>query len=145
MLTLGWSDGNSFVPMMLSMFSSAKEDNRLAPMRDGIDKRTNGYQRRQESMKKSTDVLVEMVAMAMTAGTTARRHLLFDSWFAFPATIRRIHPGNAHHLHAQGHRQGHLRLERLASHPEGTVQRGPQAPRPGKSVGRGAFMQSVMN
>jgi Transposase DDE domain len=30
-----------------------------------------------------------MVATAMTAGTTAR-HLLFDSWFAFPATIRRI-------------------------------------------------------
>lgn len=89
MLTLGWSDGNSFVPMMLSMLSSAKEDNRLAPMRDGIDKRTNGYKRRQESMRKSTDVLVEMVALAMTAGTTAR-HLLFDSWFAFPATIRRI-------------------------------------------------------
>lgn len=30
MLTLGWSDGNSFVPMMLSMLSSAKNDNRLA-------------------------------------------------------------------------------------------------------------------
>jgi hypothetical protein len=89
MLTLGWSDGNSFVPMMLSMLSSAKEDNRLSPMRDGIDKRTNGYKRRQESVKKSTDVLVDMVTLAMTAETTAR-HLLFDSWFAFPATIRRI-------------------------------------------------------
>ncbi len=89
MLTLGWSDGNSFVPMMLSMLSSAKEDNRLSPMRDDIDKRTNGYKRRQESVRKSTDVLVDMVTMAMTAGTTAR-HLLFDSWFAFPATIRRI-------------------------------------------------------
>ncbi|ABQ25044.1 IS4-like element ISGur1 family transposase [Geotalea uraniireducens] len=89
MLTLGWSDGNSFVPMMLSMLSSAKDKNRLAPMREGIDKRTNGYQRRRESMRKSTDVLVDMVALAMKAGTTAR-HLLFDSWFAFPATIRRI-------------------------------------------------------
>ena len=89
MLTLGWSDGNSFVPMMLSMLSSAKEKNRLAPMRDGIDKRTNGYKRRQESMRKSTDVLVDMVKLAKTAQTTAR-HLLFDSWFAFPATIRRI-------------------------------------------------------
>ena len=95
MLTLGWSDGNSFVPMMLSMLSSAKEDNRLAPMRSGIDKRTNGYKRRQESMRKSTDVLVDMVTLAMTAGTTAR-HLLFDSWFAFPATIRRIHALGMH-------------------------------------------------
>jgi len=89
MLTLGWSDGNSFVPMALSMLSSANDKNRLAPMRDGIDKRTNGYKRRQESMRKSTDVLVDMVALAMTAGTRAH-HLLLDSWFAFPATIRRI-------------------------------------------------------
>ena len=95
MLTLGWSDGNSFVPMMLSMLSSANDDNRLAPMREGIDKRTNGYKRRQESMRKSTDVLVDMVALAITAGTTAR-HLLFDSWFAFPATIRRIHALGMH-------------------------------------------------
>lgn len=89
MLTLGWSDGNSFVPMMLSILSSAKEENRLATMRDGIDKRTNGYKRRQESVRKSTDVLVDMVNMAIDAGTTAR-HLVFDSWFAFPAIIRRI-------------------------------------------------------
>jgi hypothetical protein len=89
MLTLGWSDGNSFVPMMLSMLSSVNVNNRLAPMRTGIDKRTNGYKRRQESLRKSTDVLVDMVTLALTAGTTAR-HLLFDSWFAFPATIRRI-------------------------------------------------------
>lgn len=95
MLTLGWSDGNSFVPMMLSMLSSANEGNRLSPMRSGIDKRTNGYRRRQESMRKSTDMLVEMVSLAMTAGTTAR-HLLFDSWFAFPATIRRIHSLGMH-------------------------------------------------
>ena len=95
MLTLGWSDGNSFVPMMLSMLSSAKEDNRLAPMRAGIDKRTNGYKRRQESMRKATDVLVNMVALAMTAGTKAR-HLLVDSWFAYPATIRRIKAKGMH-------------------------------------------------
>jgi len=89
MLTLGWSDGNSVIPMMLSMLSSAKVENRLAPMRDGIDKRTSGYQRRKESMRKSTDILVEMVSLAMKAGTAAR-HLVFDSWFAFPDIIRRI-------------------------------------------------------
>ena len=89
MLTLGWSDGNSFIPMALSMLSSPNDKNRLAPMRDGIDKRTNGYKRRQESMRKSTDILVDMVALAIAAGTTAR-HLLVDSWFSFPVTIRRI-------------------------------------------------------
>jgi hypothetical protein len=75
--------------MALSMLSSATDKNRLAPMRDGIDKRTNGYKRRHESMRKSTYVLVDMVSLAMTAGTTAQ-HLLLDSCFAFPATIRRI-------------------------------------------------------
>lgn len=95
MLTLGWSDGNSFIPMQLSMLSSAKESNRLAPMRDDIDKRTNGYKRRVESMRKAPDVLVDMVAMAMEADTTAE-HLLFDSWFAFPSTIRRIHALGMH-------------------------------------------------
>ena len=89
MLTLGWSDGHSFIPMLFSVLSSAKDKNRLVPMRNGIDRRTNGYKRRRESISKSTDVLVEMVTMAIAAGTTAR-YLLFDSWFAFPATIMRI-------------------------------------------------------
>ena len=87
MLTLGWPDGNSFVPMLFSMLSSSKEENRLAAMRTDLDKRTNGYKRRQESLKKSPDVLVELVEVAM-AGTKAR-YLLFDSWFSAPATVRR--------------------------------------------------------
>ena len=89
MLTMGWCDGGSFIPMLLSILSSAKEKNRLVPMRDDLDKRTNGYKRRKESTRKSTDVLVDMVSLAIAAGITAR-HLLFDSWFAFPATIRKI-------------------------------------------------------
>lgn len=89
MLTMGWCDGGSFIPILLSMLSSAKEKNRLAPMRDDLDKRSNGYKRRKESTRKSTDVLVDMVSLAITTGITAR-HLLFDSWFAFPATIRKI-------------------------------------------------------
>ena len=95
MLTLGWSDGHSFIPMALSLLSSAKETNRLAPMRADLDKRTTGYRRRQESMRKATDVLVDLVTMAVAAGTTAR-HLLVDSWFAYPATIRRLHEQGMH-------------------------------------------------
>jgi len=89
MLTMGWSDGGSFIPLLLSLLSSVEEKNRLAPMRGDLDKRTNGYKRRQESIRKSTDVLIDMVYVAMAAGVKAR-HLLFDSWFAFPATIRKI-------------------------------------------------------
>lgn len=95
MLTVGWSDGNSFIPILLSLLSSATEKNRLVPMRDDLDKRTNGYKRRQESTRKSPDVLVDLVSMAMAAGIKAR-HLLFDSWFAFPGTIRKIHALGMH-------------------------------------------------
>jgi len=86
MLTLGWSDGGSFLPMMFSLLSSATEKSRLVPMRENLDKRTNGYKRRQESIRKSPDVLIDMVKLVLSAGVTAR-YLLFDSWFAFPATI----------------------------------------------------------
>lgn len=89
MLTMGWSDGGSFIPILLSLLSSAKEKSRLVPMRDDIDKRTNGYKRRQESIRQAPDVLVELVSLAMAAGIKAR-HLLFDSWFAFPGTIRKL-------------------------------------------------------
>lgn len=89
MITMGWSDGNSFIPLLFSLLSSTKEKNRLSPMRDNIDKRSNGYKRRKESIKKSTDVLVDLVSLAMASGIKAR-HLLFDSWFAFPLTIRKI-------------------------------------------------------
>jgi hypothetical protein len=89
LLTLGWSDGTTYMPVSFSLLSSSKEKNRLAPMREDIDKRTNGFKRRLESMTKSTQMLVELVSQALGKGITAD-YLLFDSWFAFPATIMRL-------------------------------------------------------
>jgi hypothetical protein len=86
LLTLGWSDGTTCLPVSFSLLSSSKEKNRLAPMRANIDKRTNGFKRRCESIRKSTQVLAELVAQAKAAGIAAD-YLLFDSWFSFPATI----------------------------------------------------------
>jgi hypothetical protein len=40
MLTFGWSDGYSFLPIDFTMLSSAKESNRYFNMNDGLDKRT---------------------------------------------------------------------------------------------------------
>ena len=63
--------------------------NRLVPLRTGLDRRTNGARRRREGIRKATDVLVEMVAEAVASGIKAS-HLLFDRWFAFPATMRKL-------------------------------------------------------
>ena len=89
MLTLGWSDGITYLPVSFSLLSSSKEKNRLFPMRKDIDKRTNGFKRRAESIRKSTQVLIELVAQAKAADIVAE-YLLFDSWFSFPATIIRL-------------------------------------------------------
>ena len=89
MLTLGWSDGITYLPVSFSLLSSSKEKNRLFPMRKDIDKRTNGFKRRAESIRKSTQVLIELVAQAKAVDIVAE-YLLFDSWFSFPATIIRL-------------------------------------------------------
>jgi hypothetical protein len=97
MLTLGWSDGISFLPVSCALLASSKEKNRLVPLRTDLDRRTNGARRRREGIRKATDVLVEMVAEAVASGIQAK-HLLFDSWFAYPVTLQRYilspsHPG----------------------------------------------------
>ena len=97
MLILGWSDGISFLPVSCALLASSKEKNRLVPLRTDIDRRTNGARRRRESICKATDVLVEMVDQAKTSGIKAR-HLLFDSWFAFPVTIRELLAKKMHTL-----------------------------------------------
>ena len=85
MLTLGWSDGSSYLPVSFSLLSSAKQKNRLSPMVE-VDKRTNGFKRRTESIRKAPDVLKELVKQANDSGISAD-YLLFDSWFSFPSTI----------------------------------------------------------
>jgi len=97
MLTLGWSDGISFLPVSCALLGSSKEKNRLVPLRTDLDRRTNGARRRREGIRKATDVLVEMVAEAMASGIQAS-HLLFDSWFAYPAIMRNLLAKGMHTL-----------------------------------------------
>jgi hypothetical protein len=97
MLTLGWSDGISFLPVSCALLASSKESNRLVPLRTDLDHRTNGARRRREGIGKATDVLVEMVAEAAASGIQAS-HLLFDSWFAYPATMRKLLAKGVHTL-----------------------------------------------
>ena len=61
MLTIGWSDGAIFLPVAFSLLSSEDPGNRYVEMNPDIDKRTNGYMRRRESIKKATDILVSLL------------------------------------------------------------------------------------
>lgn len=89
LLTLGWSDGNSFLPLDFVLCSSAEAGKRLQGIRKELDKRTCGYKRRLEAMAKSTSHLEPMVKRVLKMGIGAD-YILMDSWFCFPALLARL-------------------------------------------------------
>ena len=89
MLTLGWSDGNSFIPLAFSLLSSENISNRLVGISAAIDKRTNGYKARQEATQKGTSTLLQLLRQARQFGFTTQ-HVLFDSWFSFPVVLSEV-------------------------------------------------------
>lgn len=87
MLTMGWSDGHSFIPVDFSLLSSLKSS--INGMMEGIDKRTSGYKRRQEALLPAPQVIAAMLDRAITAGMTAS-YVLMDSWFTHAPLIQEI-------------------------------------------------------
>lgn len=85
MLTLGWSDGNSFVPINHCLLSAAKDRNLLCTG-NHYDGRSLAGRRRLQARRKATDVMVELIHSAQCAGISAR-YVLFDSWFSAPKTV----------------------------------------------------------
>lgn len=85
MLTLGWSNGNSFVPVSYSLLSATEDKNLICDGRH-YDARFLTGKRRRQSRRKATDVMVELIHSAQCAGITAK-YVLFDSWFSAPKTI----------------------------------------------------------
>ena len=89
LLTLGWSDGYSFIPVGFNMLSSANKSNRYQEVSDKIDRRTNGYKARKESMMKKTDAAVLLVERALDAGIQAD-YVLMDTWFTTEPMIQSL-------------------------------------------------------
>lgn len=87
MLTLGWSDGYSFVPTDFAMLSSGSKSNRYQEINDSIDKRTSGYKRRIESMQKKSDVAVQLIKNTLNQGIEAS-YVLMDTWFTHEPLIK---------------------------------------------------------
>jgi len=87
MLTLGWSDGTTFLPVAFSLLSSRQEKRILCPADSKVDKRSAGYKKRTEATKNSIETLLKL--LDSVKGLPAK-YLLFDSWFAFPRTIANV-------------------------------------------------------
>ncbi len=89
LLTLGWSDGASFLPLDFVLCSSANAQKRVQDIKKVLDKRTCGYRRRLEATTKSTDHLEDMVKRALTFGIKAD-YILMDSWFCWPKILAQL-------------------------------------------------------
>ena len=88
MLTLGWSDGNTFMPVN-SILLSSENDNTVVNIPESTDKRTNAYKRRKLSRSKANDAMITLIKEAKTACIKAS-YVLFDSWFASPDSICKV-------------------------------------------------------
>jgi hypothetical protein len=87
MLTLGWSDGATFMPIDFSLLSSKKSQ--INGISEKIDKRTSGYKRRKEALQTAPSQIPAMVERALSTGVDAS-YVLMDTWFTQPPLIQSI-------------------------------------------------------
>jgi len=88
MLSLGWSDGNTFLPVNSVLLSAEKPEKRINEAKV-VDKRSNAYKRRKLSVEKAPNAVLELLKEAKKAGIRAS-YVLFDSWFTSPKSIHAI-------------------------------------------------------
>lgn len=89
LLTLGWTDGFSFIPVAFNMLSSAKAARRIIDIKEGIDKRTNGYKNRMAAIVQKPDAAITMIKAALETGIEAG-YVLMDTWFTNEPFINQI-------------------------------------------------------
>ena len=88
MLTLGWSDGSTFLPVNSVLLSTENRKNRINEATE-VDKRTVGYKRRKLSLEKGTQAMLTLLDAAKKAAIPAK-YVLFDSWFSSPRTLHAV-------------------------------------------------------
>ena len=85
LMTLGWTDGNTFLPINSSLLASSKASNLIGPQ-EQYDGRSLAAHRRSLAQTKGTDVMIELIRTARKCGHTAD-YVLYDSWFSNPAQL----------------------------------------------------------
>lgn len=85
LLTLGWSDGNTFLPVNGCLLSTENQKNRINEAIT-MDKRSAGYLRRNLAQTKATAVVLELIKAAKKAMIPAS-YVLFDTWFCSPSSL----------------------------------------------------------
>ncbi len=87
MLTLGWSDGHTFMPVDFSLLSSKTSS--INGINEEIDKRCSGYKRRFEALQTAPEQIPAMIERALSNGVEAS-YVLMDTWFTQQPLIQAI-------------------------------------------------------
>ena len=89
LLTLGWSDGQTFLPISFRLLGSGDDSKLLEGSHVKEDRRTLATKRRIDARKPKPDLLLSM--LEAVKGTAAQaKYVLFDSWFSAPSAILSI-------------------------------------------------------
>lgn len=76
MLTLGWSDGNTLIPVNSCLLASAKESNLTGRVRN-LDKRSIAGKKRTHAQSKAPEAMLTLLDTAVSCGLSAD-YVLFD-------------------------------------------------------------------
>lgn len=82
-LTVGWSDGNTFLPVNFALMSTKKKENMIGNQPVTTDQRSIAGRRRTQAQRPMNAVTVELLKQAVALGIPAE-YVLFDSWFSSP-------------------------------------------------------------
>jgi hypothetical protein len=87
MLTLGLTDGATFIPFSFSLLSSYQKENQLYPMDSSLNKRSKRAKLQKESQEKAPEVFLKLLDEALKYCPLVST-ILLDSWFSFPSLIK---------------------------------------------------------
>ena len=87
LLTLGWSDGYSFLPCNFSLMTTVKK--LIVDISLDINKRSSGYKRRLEALIDKPTATLNLVKQTLSQGI-AVDNLLMDSWFTEAPLIKEV-------------------------------------------------------
>jgi len=89
LLTLGWTDGQTFVPVDYRVVASGDDKNLLEESHLNEDRRTLATRRRTDARKEKPALVNDMLDNVKSRGAQAE-YVLFDSWFSSPAAIMSV-------------------------------------------------------
>jgi len=94
LLTLGWSDGNTFIPVNSTLLASSNDKNMVGTYTE-CDKRSIAYRRRRMARTTGTWAMLDLLYEAR-ANNLRADYVLFDTWFSAPAQLQAVEECDLH-------------------------------------------------